>query len=306
MTHIIILLLAFMIDLIFGEPPGKVHLTVWIGKFIENVEKIFRRIKNERLAGSIFAISSIVVFTLPIYFLTIVDDVIFQIIVSSILLKMTFAFRSMIDHVSPIIRYFNSDIEKTKKFLSMIVRRDTSSLNSPLIASATIETIAEGFVDGFFSPIFYYAIFGLPGAVAYRVINTLDSMVGYKDERYLYFGWFSAKLDTLANYIPARLSSLIIVSSSIILGKNWKNAIITTKKYHSVTESKNAGWPMSTMAGALEIWLNKRGHYFIEGGNNNPSLEKIKESLNIFKISAIIVIIILLIIEVIKWKFLKI
>lgn len=288
-----------MIDLIFGEPPKKFHLTVWIGKFIENSEKIFRKMKNEKLAGSILAILSIVVFTLPIYSLIIVDNIVFQILVSSILLKMTFAFRSMIDHVHPIIRYFHSDIEKTRKFLSMIVRRNTSSLDPPLIASATIETIAEGFVDGFLSPIFYYSIFGLPGAIAYRVINTLDSMVGYRDKRYLHFGWFSAKLDTLANYIPARLASLIFIFSSIILDKNWRNAIITTRRFHSVTESKNAGWPMSTMAGALEIWLNKSGHYFIEGGNNNPSFEKIKEALHIFKFSAIIVIIILLIVEVI-------
>ncbi|MEM0231805.1 MAG: adenosylcobinamide-phosphate synthase CbiB, partial [Candidatus Methanomethyliaceae archaeon] len=220
--------MAFIIDLIFGEPPKKFHLTVWIGKFIENTEKIFRKIKNEKLAGSIFAITSIIVFTLPIYFLTIINNIIFQVIISSILLKMTFAFKSMFTHTYPIIKYFNSDIEKTRKFLSMIVRRDTSSLNPPLIASATIETVAEGFVDGFLSPIFYYLIFGLPGAIAYRVINTLDSMVGYKNERYLHFGWFSAKLDTLANYIPARLSSLIFILSSIILCKNWKNAIITT------------------------------------------------------------------------------
>lgn len=306
MIRIITLLLAFIVDVVFGEPPKKLHLTVWIGKFIENAEGVFRRIRNERLAGALLAISSIFVFTLPTYFLTSVDNFVFQIIISSILLKMTFAFRSMIEHVSPILRYFHSDIDKTRKFLSMIVRRDTSSLNAPLIASATIETIAEGFVDGFLSPIFYYAIFGLPGAVAYRVINTLDSMVGYRNERYLNFGWFSAKLDTLANYIPARISSIIFILSSMILGKNWRNAIITTRKYHSVTESKNAGWPMSTMAGALETWLNKSGHYFIEGGGSSPSLEKIKESLKIFKVSATIVMIILLIMEVVRWRFLKI
>ncbi|MCX8170045.1 MAG: cobalamin biosynthesis protein, partial [Candidatus Methanomethyliaceae archaeon] len=252
--QIIILQLAFLIDLAFGEPSNKFHLTAWIGKFIEKMESFFRKIKNEKLAGSFLAILSIVVFTLSAYLLTIIIDILFiQILIIPILLKMTFAFRSMIDHINPIMKNFHSDIEKSRKFLSMVVRRETSSLSPPLMASAAIETIAEGFVDGFLSPIFYYAIFGLPGAVAYRVINTLDSMVGYKNERYFYFGWFSAKLDTLANYIPARLASLIFIISSFILSKNWKKAIITTKKYHNVTESKNAGWPMSTMAGALEI-----------------------------------------------------
>lgn len=300
------ILLAFLIDITFGEPPNKFHLTVWIGKFIEKAERFFRKINNEKLAGTLLAISSIVLFVLPAYFLSTIDILFIQIIIIPIILKMTFAFRSMVDHINPIMENFHSNIEKSRRFLSMVVRRDTSSLPPPLIASAAIETIAEGFVDGFLSPIFYYAIFGLPGAVAYRVINTLDSMVGYKNERYFHFGWFSAKLDTLANYIPARLTSLIFIISSFILNKNWKGAIATTKRYHSITESKNAGWPMSTMAGSLGIWLNKCGYYFIEGGENPPSLEKIKEALNIFIASAIIVIITLILIEVIKWSILRI
>lgn len=300
------LLLAFLIDVIFGEPPNKLHLTVWIGRYIERMEKLLRKIKNEKFAGFLLAISSIIVFTLLAYFLTIIDIFFIQIFIVPILFKMTFAFRSMIEHINPIMKNLHSDIEKSRKFLSMVVRRDTSSLSLPLLSSAAIETIAEGFVDGFLSPIFYYAIFGLPGAVAYRVINTLDSMVGYKNEQYLHFGWFSAKLDTLANYIPARLASLVFIISSFLLGKNWKGAIMATKKYHSATESKNAGWPMSTMAGALEVWLNKCGHYFIKGGEHPPSLEKIKEALNIFITSSIIVIITLVLIEVIKWKILGI
>ena len=294
-----ILISSFLIDLIFGEPPNYLHLTVWIGKFIEKMENYFRKIKNEKLAGALLAISSIVLFTSFTFLIRLINIWWLEFILSVLILKMTFAFNSMFRHVIPIMKYMNTDIDLSRRFLSLVVRRDTKTLDKSHIASATIETIAEGFVDGFLSPIFYYVIFGLPGAVAYRVINTLDSMVGYKNERYIKFGWFSAKLDTLANYIPARIASILFTISAFILRKNWRGSIITTIKFHSVTESKNAGWSMASMAGALNIWLRKPNEYYIEGGKEMPSLEKIKDALKIFTISAIITIIISSLLEVI-------
>ncbi|NHV46041.1 MAG: cobalamin biosynthesis protein [Candidatus Verstraetearchaeota archaeon] len=294
-----ILISSFLIDLIFGEPPNYLHLTVWIGKFIEKMENYFRKIKNEKLAGALLAISSIVLFTSFTFLIRLINIWWLEFILSVLILKMTFAFNSMFRHVIPIMKYMNTDIDLSRRFLSLVVRRDTKTLDKSHIASATIETIAEGFVDGFLSPIFYYVIFGLPGAVAYRVINTLDSMVGYKNERYIKFGWFSAKLDTLANYIPARIAFILFTISAFILRKNWRGSIITTIKFHSVTESKNAGWSMASMAGALNIWLRKPNEYYIEGGKEMPSLEKIKDALKIFTISAIITIIISSLLEVI-------
>jgi adenosylcobinamide-phosphate synthase len=295
----LILISSFLIDLIFGEPPNYLHLTVWIGKFIEKTENYFRKIKNEKLAGALLAISSIVLFTSFTFLIRLINIWWLEFILSVLILKMTFAFNSMFRHVIPIMKYMNTDIDLSRRFLSLVVRRDTKTLDKSHIASATIETIAEGFVDGFLSPIFYYVIFGLPGAVAYRVINTLDSMVGYKNERYIKFGWFSAKLDTLANYIPARIAFILFTISAFILRKNWRGSIITTIKFHSVTESKNAGWSMASMAGALNIWLRKPNEYYIEGGKEMPSLEKIKDALKIFTISAIITIIISSLLEVI-------
>jgi len=295
----LILIISFLIDLIFGEPPRIFHLTVWIGKFIEKMENYFRKIKNERLAGALLTISSIFLFTSLTFLIELINIWWLEFILSILILKMTFAFNSMFKHIIPIMKYMNTDIELSRKFLSLVVRRETKTLDKPHIASATIETIAEGFVDGFLSPIFYYIIFGLSGAVAYRVINTLDSMIGYKNERYIRFGWTSAKLDTLANYIPARIAFILFAISAFILRKNWRSSIITTIKFHSVTESKNAGWPMASMAGALNIWLRKPNEYYIEGGKEIPSLEKIKDALKIFTISAIITIIIFSLLEVI-------
>jgi adenosylcobinamide-phosphate synthase len=197
----------------------------------------------------------------------------------------------MFRHVLPIMGSLDYDLVQARRHLSLVVRRDTSSLDKAHVASGAIETVAEGFVDGFISPIFFYSLFGLPGAVAYRVINTLDSMVGYKDERYLHFGWFSAKLDTIANYIPARLAFVIFVSSALILGKDWNRGICAAKKYHSATESINAGWPMSTMAGVLGVRLEKVGAYVLGEEYELPSSKKIQESLKVFSVATTLTIV---------------
>lgn len=259
---VIILWLAFLIDLVFGEPPRQLHLTVWAGISIQKMEPAFRKIfKNERIGGVAMALSLITTFVLFACMISALLSLSWPlyILVSAFFLKMTFAVKCMYNHVEPIARELDSDLASSRKYLSMVVRRDTSVLDRRLVASGAIETVAEGFVDGFLSPLFYYCILGLPGAVAYRVINTLDSMVGYKDPRYLKFGWFSARLDTLANYIPSRLTPLILAFSALILKLDWKSVICFCRRYRSLTSSVNAGWPMSSMAGALRVRLEKPG-----------------------------------------------
>lgn len=288
---LLVLLVAFLMDLLFGEPPNPLHLTVWIGKFAEVAERLLRKtVKQERIAGVLFALLTLSFFLSFLIFLTrLVSGVEWlYLLVSSLILKMTFAFNSMFRHILPVMKALHSDLERARRSLSLVVRRDTSSLDGALVASGAIETVAEGFVDGFLSPVFYYLLFGLPGAVAYRVINTLDSMVGYKDERYLHFGWFSAKLDTVANYVPARLASLLFVLSAFILRKDWRRAISSTRRYHSVTESRNSGWPMSTMAGGLGVRLEKVGFYVLGEEYESPSSEDIMGSLEIFSAAAIL------------------
>ncbi|NHV60551.1 MAG: cobalamin biosynthesis protein [Candidatus Verstraetearchaeota archaeon] len=291
---IILLWLAFFLDLIVGEPPSFLHLTVWIGRSAGIFESLLRNsIKRERFAGILLALLSLSLFISFVFVVTelFVGTWWLKIAVSTLILKMTFAFNSMFRHVLPIMRSLDYDLVQARRHLSLVVRRDTSSLDEAHVASGAIETVAEGFVDGFISPIFYYSLFGLPGAVAYRVINTLDSMVGYKDERYLRLGWFSAKLDTIANYVPARLASVIFVFSAFILGKDWNRGICAAKKYHSATESINAGWPMSTMAGVLGVRLEKVGAYVLGEEYEPPSSKKIQESLKVFSVAAVFTLI---------------
>ncbi len=134
-------------------------------------------------------------------------------------------------------------------------------MNQDEIIRATVETVAENSVDGIISPLFYAALGGAPLALAYKAINTLDSMVGYKNERYLYFGWFSAKLDDVANYIPARLSILLIPLASLILGKRALNILYTILRDGKKSPSPNAGIPEAGFAGALGIQLGGVNYY---------------------------------------------
>ena len=135
---------------------------------------------------------------------------------------------------------------------------------------------------------FFYSLFGPGGALAYRIINTLDSMVGYKDEYNKNIGWMSAKLDTISNYVPARITSFLMVISSQLLGEDWKNSIEILRRDHNKTRSLNAGYPMATIAGALRIKLEKVGHYSL-GENHEPlSIAKCKKAISIMKLTTIL------------------
>jgi len=155
------------------------------------------------------------------------------------------------------------------------------------IISAAVETIAEGTTDGITSPFFYFALFGVPGAVAFRVVNTLDSMVGYKDQDHINIGWFSAKMDTIANYIPARLTAILMMLAALLLRENWRKSWRILQRDRKNTESPNAGWTISIMAGALNIQLEKPGFYKI-GDNNDLSPTHIRKALRIMVLTAIL------------------
>jgi len=153
------------------------------------------------------------------------------------------------------------NIKEARKKLSLIVGRDTENLDKDEIVRATVETVAENSVDGIISPLFYAALGGAPLALAYKAVNTLDSMVGYKNEKYIYFGWFSAKLDDAANYIPARLSILLILLASFILRKRTSKALHTILRDGKKSPSPNAGIPEAGFAGALGIQLGGINYY---------------------------------------------
>ncbi len=178
-------------------------------------------------------------------------------------------------------------LDEGRKWVQMIVRRDVYKLGKPHIVSACIESLSESLVDGFTSPLIYYALLGPLGALAQRIANTLDGAIGYKTPEYVRGGWFSARMDTLINYIPARLTAAIIIALSPIFGGSPTKALRVWLKYSRATESINAGHPISAIAGALGVRLEKPGHYIVNSEARYPEAGDIKRALKIILIAAI-------------------
>jgi adenosylcobinamide-phosphate synthase len=172
-----------------------------------------------------------------------------------------------------------------RQWLPYIVRRDPNTLNERQIISAAVESIAESTTDGITAPFFFFALFGVPGAFVYRVINTLDSMVGYKNAEYKNIGWFSANLDTIANYIPARATSYLMVIAAFLSNEDWRESYRILQRDKHKTASPNAGYTISAMAGALNIQLEKQGYYTL-GDDHGISAEHIPRSLRVMTLTA--------------------
>ena len=274
---VLIFTLAFLIDVIFGEIPDRAHPTVWMGQIVAYVKPKMKN-KNprtEKFLGVCLCVGLIALFTGPVFLILwairqipILGWLIY-IVVAAVMLKATFALKCMRFYTAPIEKALKAkDREGAKKWLRFIVRRDPDKLDERHMISAAVESIAESTTDGVTSPFFFFAIFGVPGAVAFRVINTLDSMVGYKDSVNVNIGWFSAKMDTITNYIPSRLTAVLMVAGSWLQRKNWRNSWRILIRDRNKTASPNAGWTISAMAGALDTQLEKEGFYSLGDGES--------------------------------------
>lgn len=280
------------IDWLFGDPPNKYHPVAWLGQLIGF---FLPKLKGgpEKINGAIFVISFVIISALAVHFLVFASKyllgMIALFIVSAIIFKITIAMKGMEEHSRAIMNCLEAcDLKGTRYNLSMIVRRKTDDLDEQHILSATIECISESTVDGITGPIFFYSLLGPAGAFAYRAINTLDSMVGYPDDYFKDIGWMSARLDTAANYIPARITAFLMVISAKILGADWKNALNILQRDHDKTSSPNAGYPMATMAGALRIRLEKIGHYTLGDDQESVTLDKCKKAISIMKLTTLL------------------
>lgn len=275
-----------------------------MGTLISFLDKRIRDRFDSVKGGSLMALIAIAIPVVLIYVLQRISSisVILEVIVTAVILKMCFASRSMSDHIIPVLKAMKErDMEEARKRLSLTVRRDTGTLDQALIYSACIETISEGYVDGFLSTIFYYGIFGLLGAVAARVINNLDSMVGYRNEKYLKFGKFSAVADTIMNFIPARISTIFFCLSSNPTG--IPKVVRSVRSQSGNTSSRNAGWPMSAMAIILGVRIEKRGHYVLNSTGREPGLDDVMRSLRIFQISVVLASVMGLMLSIIITQF---
>lgn len=286
-----ILALSFIYELL-GEPPDLIHPTVLMGKLETKIENFFRKMNFiSKFAGLIIwfivvGLTATLSFLL-VFYLNYLLPTIILLLLLAFLLKTSYALITMDRHVNPIIRSLEKgDLENARKFTQKIVRRDTSNLNEQHLCSATIESIAEGMVDGFCSPIFFYSLFGVVGALSYRAINTMDSLIGYNFGIYRNFGFVSAKADTYANYIVARIVAILTIISAFIMNLDYKEAIKRILNEAKFTQSKNAGYPISAFSGALRVRLEKIGWYKIGSYDSLPNVVHVKKALVLAKIVA--------------------
>jgi len=290
-----ILVLAIVLDLFLGDPSPnnpektafKLHPTVLMGKLTKALEPYFKNPdpKIAKLNGVLLALTVIAAFTLPAYFGLWAIYIFFSVIVYAffaiILLKLTICIKLETDWAKAAAKAIASeDMVEAKKY-SHFSRRDSTDLTGPQISSAVIESMAENLIDFKISPILSYALFGVSGAVAFRAVNTLDGMVGFKDSEHIHIGWFSANLDTIVNYVPARLTAVLIVAVAALLGLDYKNAWTIAKRDHAKTPSRNHGWPMAAMAGALRVQLEKPGQYILGEQTEPLTSDKILLALRI-------------------------
>ncbi|XUX00135.1 MAG: adenosylcobinamide-phosphate synthase CbiB [Dehalogenimonas sp.] len=267
-----ILIVAVLTDLVIAEPPAWVHLTVWIGRTIGFFERIGLSLKGasvQYIFGAAVSVLLIAGFGLIVnWILSGLDELnpILYLIVGAFILKTTFCLKFN-GEMSLLVKkfldggdYHQEKADKKIRYLLTTVERDDNEEHAPPIISSTVRSLAENASDFLVAPLFYFLILGVPGAVAYRVSNTLDGMLGHRGE-YEYLGKFAACLDDVLNYIPARITGGLFVLAAWISNLNWKKAFSIMLRDHAKTESPNAGWPMAAAAGALEVNLDRAGHY---------------------------------------------
>ena len=260
---------AYFLDLIIGDPHWIPHPVRIIGKVIKYLERVLRKNNQgqqaEKIKGIILTVITVGLSYFIIYFLIYIAGIIspgLKFAFSSFFIFITLSTKNLGEEAFSVYRALEEDnLELARERVSRIVGRDTSDLDEEEIVRATIETIAESTVDGIISPLFYAVLGGAPLAMAYKAVNTLDSMVGYKNEKYLYFGWFSAKLDDLVNYLPARISVLLIPVASILVRQRGLVALRIIFRDGKKSPSPNAGIPEAGFAGALGIQLGGVNFY---------------------------------------------
>jgi len=301
-----VILSAFILDFILGDPKKLPHPVIYMGKAIDFFESRFRKHFKSLLISGFFFAAFLILSTWLIAFIMIklsmsIHPVLGN-IVQVILLFFCFSSTSLEKAaISVFSALEENDIKKARKKVSMIVGRQTQTLDQNAITRASVETVAENFVDGFLSPLFFAMIGGVPLALAYKMINTLDSMVGYKNEPYILFGRASARIDDAANFIPARLSVLIIALGAALL--SFKRGILSLRtgfSQGSFHKSPNAGYPEAAFAGALKIRLGGPNVYhgvlvekpYIGKEFKDPQKGKIKQACDLMMLSSFLAMLI--------------
>lgn len=252
---------GWCLDLLYGDPCGLPHPIVWFGKIISICERKLNRGAHRVAKGAIVAVGLIAgVFAITPLLLGVLDPWPWaKIAVESVLVFYCLAGTTLAKEVRMVFEACDKSLAEGRKQVARIVGRDTSGLSINEVRTAALETLAENLSDGVIAPLFWYALLGVPGMLAYKMVNTLDSMLGYKSPRYLQFGRWAAKIDDVANFIPARLTALLM-----LLGAGKLNLIGFVRRFGHEHASPNSGWPEAALAGILNCRFGGTHSYFGE------------------------------------------
>ena len=305
------IILGFLLDLIVGDPQNPIHPIRIIGSLCKTVEKFFRSILKRylKVAGLltwILVVFIVFIFNYLLLKVTYRINPSVTMILGSVMIYFCISTKALKIEGLKVVKYvIKDDIEGARKQLSYIVGRNTKNLDKESILKAVVETVAENMSDGVIAPLFYAGIGGAPLAFLYKAVNTMDSMFGYKNDKYIEFGYFPAKLDDVFNYIPARLSGYFIVVVSFILGLDYKNSFKIYKRDKNNHSSPNSAHPEAAVAGALNVQLGGPNYYFgklvekqtIGDDREKIDINKVNNTNNILYCSAVLGCIMALIIN---------
>ena len=257
---IIALLMGYILDWLLGDPVYLPHPIVGFGKMIGWMEKAFNRGKYKLISGAFTALFLVSITFAGSYFTLKLSEQIsayIYLIINTIIIFFCLAGKTLRKEVKMVFEALNESTEKGRQQLSRIVGRDTKKLSPQQIRCAALETLSENLSDGVIAPLFWFALLGAPGMLAYKMVNTLDSMIGYKNDRYLLFGRFAARMDDVANYIPARLTAILM----LMVSGNLSKADITFQhgKNHA---SPNSGYPEAALATIIQCRFGGPNYYF--------------------------------------------
>ena len=263
------LLIGWLLDLLLGDPSWLPHPVVGFGKMIAFGEKRLNKGSQRKLKGALLTIS-LITLVFAATWLICYPLTSYLSLLTSILIFCCLAGTTLIREVREVFLAVDSSLDEGRKQVARIVGRDTSELSAQEVRTAALETLAENLSDGVIAPLFWLAIGGVPAMVAYKMVNTLDSMIGYRTERYKDFGCWAARIDDVANYIPARITALLMICGYWLLAvSNWPKAksqklIAFVRRYGRMHASPNSGYPEAALAGILDCRFGGPHYYFGE------------------------------------------
>lgn len=298
------ILLAILLDRSFGEPPASLHPVVWIGRTVDAVDRRLPEYAHSVrafTAGGALTALTLACAALPSWLL---DRCVargpgaLRFVLLAAALKPAFAWRALDEHVERVAASLRAnDLPAARKSLSMIVSRDTTTLDAPRIAAAAIESVAENLSDSLLAPLFWYCVGGLPAVWLYRAVNTLDAMIGYRSPRYEYRGKLAARLDDALNWLPSRLTAAAIAALAPVVDGVSHRALIVALRDGKTTASPNAGWPMAAVAGALGVELEKVDHYRLGKGMPLPDDRSVTAAIRLCRAAGTVSIVALVVLK---------